>query len=211
MAVMAAMAAAMVVLFIVMFDYIPTTNTPFVQGPETEAATELAKQIKVLPSVHDTGCSGMSTAMSNTLYVLQGMNHVIGTKFGPFRLDPSQCDVVVQYVPILGSYDALIAASNKVDPGNSTSVKVFYEDLFFLSSDFVIMNDKLAYNVAFKSTGEMNNALGLSRLRSVCGDDCYSLVLSGIHWVIRDFMNQFACQFESWLASLRIPYLGPVC
>ena len=132
----------------------------------------------------------------------------MGTGFGAVQFDASNCDLVVQYLPLLGSYDSLISASRSLDPNNATSVKVFYESAFLLSSDFVIINDKVAYNVAFKSTGEMNNALGLARLRSVCGDDCYSAVLSGMHWTIRVYMNQFTCQFESWASEYiqLIPY-----
>jgi hypothetical protein len=72
----------------------------------------------------------------------------------------------------------------------------------------VIINDKVAYNLAFKSTGEMNNALKLARLSDVCGDDCYRAVLSGIHWTIRVYMNQFLCEFENWASRYiqLIPY-----
>jgi hypothetical protein len=37
-------------------------------------------------------------------------------------------------------------------------MRVFYEDAFLLSSDFIIINDKVAYNIAFKLIGEMNDA-----------------------------------------------------
>src|SRR5207245_2630582 len=99
------------------------------------------------------------------------------------------CDVVVQYIPVLGTYNSLVVASRVLDPNNATSVKRFYQDAFLLSSDFIIINDALAYKVAFKSTGDLNNNLGLATLRSVCGNDCYRVVLSGIHWTIRLYMN----------------------
>jgi hypothetical protein len=57
----------------------------------------------------------------------------------------------------------------------------------------------------------LNDALGLATLRSVCGDECYSVVLSGIHWAIRDYMDQFLCQFETWLISLSIPFVNKSC
>jgi hypothetical protein len=209
MAFMAAM--AMLVCILILFVLIPSGSVPFVQEPETSAAVDLADQIRGMPLVNDQGCPGMTTVVSNTLSILQSMNRAVGTNFGPFQLDPSQCDVVVQYVPIIGSYDDLVIAARQLNPNNSTSVKVFYERLFLLSSDFIIMNDSFAYNYAFKSTGELNDALGLARLRSVCGDECYSIVLSGIHWAIRDYMNQFLCQFEGWLATLSVVIPDPSC
>ena len=69
-------------------------------------------------------------------------------------------------------------------------MRVFYEDAFLLSSDFIIINDKVAYNIAFKLTGEMNDALNLVKLSDVCGDDCCRVVLSGIHW------RRIACRTE---------------
>jgi hypothetical protein len=87
-------------------------------------------------------------------------------------------------------------------------VKLFYENLFLLSSNFIIINDAVSYKVAFKSAGELNDALDLDTLKSVCGDDCYIVVLSGIHWTIRVYMDQLLCQFESWASKYvsLIPY-----
>lgn len=206
MAVVAAL--AVMGLFIVLFMLPPPVSVPFATAPETDVAVNLANQIKPMPIISDQTCPGVSRAVSNMLTILQDMDRTVGTGFGAVQFDASNCDLVVQYLPLLGSYDSLISASRSLDPNNATSVKVFYESAFLLSSDFVIINDKVAYNVAFKSTGEMNNALGLARLRSVCGDDCYSAVLSGMHWTIRVYMNQFTCQFESWASEYiqLIPY-----
>ena len=206
------MAVAFVMVFVVAFVLIPTSKcTPFVQEPEASLAGDLANQIKPLPLVGDTSCQGVSTVAANTITILQDMDRTIGTGFGALQFDASQCDVVAQYVPIVGSYDSLVLASRSLDPNNSTSVKVFYEDAFLLSSDFIIINDGVAYKVAFKSTGELNNDLGLATLRSVCGDSCYRVVLSGIHWTIRVYMDQFLSQFESWLPSQLTSISSPSC
>src|SRR2546425_10656176 len=169
-------------------------STP--KSPAVDLAVTLANQIKPLPPIDDHACQGVSSTVANTLTILQDMDRTIGTVFGLLQFDASNCDVVIQYLPLLGTYDSLILASRSVDRNNVTSVKMFYEDAFLLSSDFVIINDKVAYNVAFKSTGEMNDALGLAKLQSKCGDECYRVVLSGIHWTIRIYMRQFLCEFE---------------
>jgi len=181
-------------------------STP--KSPAVDLAVTLANQIKVLPSIDDHACQGVSTTLANTLTILQDMDRTIGTGFGLLQFDASNCDVVIQYLPLLGTYDSLVLASKSVDPNNASSVKMFYEDAFLLSSDFVIINDKVAYNIAFKSTGEMNDALKLAKLSDVCGDDCYRAVLSGIHWTMRVYMDQFLSQFESWASQYvqLIPY-----
>jgi hypothetical protein len=141
-----------VVLFIVPSLNVPSP-VPFVQGPETSLAVDLAGPLDSLPPVNNSICNGMPSVVSNIITITEDMDHSLGTSFGPFQLDASQCDVVLYYTPILGSYDSLIFASQNMNPNNSTSVKVFYEDLFMLSSDFIIMNDAAAYKIAFKSTG----------------------------------------------------------
>jgi hypothetical protein len=203
-----AMAAAFVLMFVMAFVLLPSASTPFVGAPEANLAVTLASQTKSLPTIGDQTCQGVSSVVANTLTIVQDMDRTIGVGFGTLQFDASNCDVVIQYLPLLGTYDSLILASRSLDPNNATSVKVFYEDAFLLSSDFIIINDAVAYKIAFKSTGDLNNALGLATLRSVCGDDCYSVVLSGIHWTIRVYMDQFLCQFEGWASKYvqLIPY-----
>lgn len=202
------MAAVLILVFVGVFVVLPPANTPFVGAPEADFAVTLANQIKSMPTIGDQTCQGVSNVVTNTLIILQDMDRTIGTGFGTFQFDTSNCDIVIQYLPLLGTYDSLILASKSLNPNNATSVKVFYENAFLLSSDFIIINDQVAYNIAFKSTGELNDALGLATLRSVCGDDCYSVVLSGIHWTIRVYMDQFLCQFEGWASKYvrLIPY-----
>jgi len=140
---------------------------------------------------------------------MQDMDGTLGTGFGAVaQVDTSNCDLVLKFVPILGSYNSLVRDSKTVDPNNATSVKIFYEDAFILTSDFIIINDSVSYRVAFRSTGEMNDALKLGKLKGLCGDECYGVTLSGIHWAIRVYMNQFLCQFESWASQYvpEIPY-----
>jgi len=152
---------------------------------QTQPAVDLANQIKNLPTINDTACNGSSQLISNAATVLQDMDGTLGTGFGKVvQFDASNCDIVLQFVPILGSYNSFVTDSRQLDPNNSTSVTKFYEDAFLLSSDILLLNDKIVYKVAFRATGEINDALKLDKLTSLCGDDCYRAVLSGIHWTI---------------------------
>jgi len=170
-------------------------------------AAELASEVKSLPLINDSSdCPSVSTAVSNSIVIMQEMAGAFGVGFRSIQFDPSNCDVAVKYVPIVGSYNELVMAARQFNPNNATSVEVFYEDAFVLSSNMIIINDSVAYDMAFTSTGELNDALGLGTLRSLCGDVCYSAVLSGIHWTIRTYMDAFLCTFESYLTKyLPIP------
>jgi hypothetical protein len=202
-------ALAIIGLYVGYFIIMPMFAPPVVTVPQATLAVEMADQIKTLPAVDNSVCQGAPSLVANALTILQDMDGTLGTGFGHFaQFDASNCDFVVQFLPILGAYNSLVRDSRTVNANNSTSVKVFYEDLFLLSSDFIIINDSVGYKIAFRSTGELNDALKLDKLKEVCGDDCYRFVLSGIHWAIRDYMDQFLCQFESWASQYTqiIPY-----
>jgi len=202
------MALALVPIFLILFVFLPSNSTPFAGVPEKDLASSLAGEIRTLPTVQGQACPSVSRTIANTLTILQDMDRTMGTGFGAIQFDASNCDIVMQFLPLIGTYDSLIRSSTSFDPNNSTSVKLFYENLFLMSSNFIIINDAVGYKLAFKSTGELNDALGLSTLRSVCGSDCYSVVLSGIHWTIRVYMDQFLCRLEGWASKYvqLIPY-----
>jgi hypothetical protein len=179
--------------------YDPAVLFPQAQTLEVGPAVALSNQIKNLPTIDDPTCRGSSSLVGNVATIIQSMDGTLGTGFGHVaQLDTAKCDVVLQYVPILGTYNSLIHDARTLDPNNSTSVRNLYQDAFLLSSDFALLNDKVIFKVAFKATGEINDALKLGKLRSLCGDGCYRVVLSGIHWTIRVNLNQSLCEFEDW-------------
>jgi hypothetical protein len=193
--------AALMLLMVgvVIYFVIPAApSQPFASAVAVAPAETAANEVKNFPMVNNQACDGVSPMLSNTLDIIQDMSRSFGASFAPVQIDLSQCDIVIQFVPIVGSYNNLIMSAKNFDPNNTTSVKLFYEDAFILSSNFIIINDAVSYKIAFKATSELNDALGLATVRSLCGDECYSVVLSGIHWTIRDYMDSFFCQFEDW-------------
>jgi hypothetical protein len=198
-------AVAAAILYLTIFVILPAAFPHQTNNLETGPAVKLADQIKTLPTIDDQTCQGSSQLIANIATIMQDMDGTLGTGFGKVaQFDTSNCGITIQFIPILGSYNSLVRDSRSVDANNATSVKIFYEDAFILSSDFIIVNDSVSYRVAFRSTGELNDALRLAKVRELCGDECYRVVLSGIHWAIRVYMNQLLCQFESW-ASQYVP------
>lgn len=195
------MAVLMAFAFLTLFLIIPGPTQPVAQDVETPPAATLASQIRTLPLINGTACSDSSELVSNSLSIMQDMSQSLGAGVAGVQIDTTNCDIVLQYIPVVGSYNQLIIASRDLNQNNATSVKVFYEDAFIVSSDVIIINDYVSYKIAFSSVGELNDALGLGTLRTLCGDECYSVVLSGIHWAIRDYMNQFLCQFDDYAAK----------
>jgi hypothetical protein len=197
---------AYLVLVILTLMFIQTYVIPAVvtrtAGPNATLAMSMADQINKLPVINTQVCQGAPDLIANVLTVIQDMDGTLGTGFGRVaKFDAHTCDIAVGFVPILGSYNQIVNYSKTLDPRNSTSVTKFYEDLFVLSSDFMLVNDKVAYKVAFESTGDINDALRLNKLRDLCGDDCYRATLSAIHWSTREDLNQYMCEFENWASK----------
>jgi hypothetical protein len=198
-------AVVLIFAYLAIFVILPAAFPAQTNQLETGPAVQLADQVKTLPTIDDQTCQGSSQLVSNVATIIQDMDGTMGTGFGKVvQFDTSNCSIVVQFIPVLGPYNSLVRDSKNVDPSNATSVKIFYEDAFILSSDTIIINDSVSYRVAFRSTGELNDALKLAKLREFCGDECYRVVLSGIHWAIRVYMDQYLCDFEN-MASQYVP------
>jgi hypothetical protein len=198
-------AVVLIFAYLAIFVILPAAFPAQTNQLETGPAVQLADQVKTLPTIDDQTCQGSSQLVSNVATIIQDMDGTMGTGFGKVvQFDTSNCSIVVQFIPVLGPYNSLVRDSKNVDPSNATSVKTFYEDAFILSSDTIIINDSVSYRVAFRSTGELNDALKLAKLREFCGDECYRVVLSGIHWAIRVYMDQYLCDFEN-MASQYVP------
>lgn len=58
--------------------------------------------------------------------------------------------------------------------------------------DFYFLEQKVAYNAAFVTTGKIAATLGLAKTQAVLGPKGYGLFLSEIHWMLRGEIN------ESW-------------
>src|SRR5690242_3441954 len=103
------------------FIYGPGILYPPAQTLEVGPAVALASQVKNLPTIDDRTCPGASKLVSNVATIIQSMDGTLGTGFGHVaQLDVASCDIVLQYVPILGSYNSLIHDAKTLDPNNST-------------------------------------------------------------------------------------------
>ena len=169
----------------------------------TQPAEQLAAQIRGYPQINGTDCSSLLELVSNGNQMIGDMNSILGTSFDQTNIN-SACSYGIQIAPMLGTYNDVILSARLVDPNNATSVTSFYEKLFLLAADVFIVNsaiDEISYKTAFRTTGELNDGLKLGKLAALCGDVCYSEVLSQIHWFIRDNFNGMLNDFLSWAGT----------
>jgi len=140
-------------------------------------------------------------------------NHVIRTTNEHFSTTIPEIDLSIEnhqnlrgfkavttYVPVIESYNKLYNTSLKLPSETNEDYQNFYMNLFLFGADVAFVQQKVGYNAAFKSTGTLANAIGLSGSRAVLGDKGYGLLLSQIHWTIRGELQK---GWEDLLDALR--------
>lgn len=101
---------------------------------------------------------------------------------------------VTQYAPLIGSYSNLVNKSCAVEKGNDESINEFYKSAAYFSAEVVLIEAGVTYKTSSKAVRYMNSRAGMARIRGVCGDECYSFVLSEAHWAVRGAQNKMKNQ-----------------
>ena len=101
-----------------------------------------------------------------------------------------EIQVIMSYTPILDTYNELYKSSLRLHSDYMHDYHAFYTNLFLFGSDVAFTQQKIGYKMAFKSTNELIKAVRLYRTQKIIGPNGYALLLSYIHWMIRDEINQ---------------------
>lgn len=168
---------------------------------------EIVADIASLRPAQGSDCQAVISAVQGGGIVEQDLNQAFGTNFQTLTVDSGECSVLLAFVPIVGSYNDVIVAANQYNSSNPPSVTNFYEKSFILAAEVLLVGfalDGTLYKASFHATGELNDALKLGKLRSLCGDTCYSDVLSSIYWFLNGTASSAASDFLSWAGQ----YIG---
>jgi hypothetical protein len=176
--------------------------------PASFAATNqvgpIVADIASLPFANGNSCQGVITAVQGGGLVESDLNKALGTDFQPFAVSSPECAVLVSFIPVIGTYNNLIEAAIAYDPNNPQTVTNFYEQAFLLAAEVSIVGfalDGTLYEASYDAVGQLNDGLKLGKLRSVCGNECYSDVLSALYWFIKDTASGALDGFLSWASS----------
>ena len=162
---------------------------------------EIAADIALMPSVPGNDCQAVISAVQGGGTVEQYLNQAFGTDFAPVTINSGECQVLLTFVPIVGSYNDLIVAAQQYNASNPASVRNFYEKSFILAAEVMIVGfalDGTLYKASYQATGELNDGLKLGKLQSLCGDTCYADVLSAIYWFINGTATSALDGFVTW-------------
>ena len=106
------------------------------------------------------------------------------------------------YIPFIDSYNALYDAACKLPSNDDKDYIRFYICLASFIAEIVFIEYKLGYKIAFKSTREVATLLKLAKLRKLIGDKGYALILSIIHWKVRNLIGESWEDFKKFLRNI---------
>jgi len=178
---------------------------PWARFPSASASGnpvgEIAADIALMPTVQGNDCQAVISAVQEGGQVEQYLNNAFGTDFVPLTVNSGECQVLVTFVPIVGSLNDLIVAAQQYNASDPASVNNFYEKAFILAGEVMIVGfalDGTLYEASYQATGELNDGLKLGKLQSICGDACYADVLSAIYWFINGTAPSALDGFLTW-------------
>jgi hypothetical protein len=164
----------------------------------------IVADIASLPLAQGSSCQGVMSAVQGGGLAENYLNQDLGTDFPPVTVSSQECSILVSFIPIIGTYNGLIVAAQDYSPSDPTSVENFYEQVFLTAAEVVLVEfalDGVLYKASFSATAELNDGLKLGKLQSICGNSCYSDVLSSLYWFIKGTMSTALDGFLSWAAK----------
>jgi len=128
--------------------------------------------------------------ISNVNRIIDIANENFGTDFKRIEVEEREfkklsktAHIVEKYTPLIGPYNELIISAKNLDPKDESSINELYVNTLFLGGDIFLINSGAIHKASFEITRELNNKLGLAAARGICGDACYSMLLSKIYQI----------------------------
>jgi hypothetical protein len=111
----------------------------------------------------------------------------------PLRTFRSGTGDATKYLPLIGSYATVAETACQASQNQTAdSIRAFHVSMVMFAVDATLISSGGFYRPAFAGTRAITNSantVGLYRLRYLCGDRCWALAMSEIHWGLRGTMR----------------------
>jgi hypothetical protein len=207
---LAMLPVAIMVLLLVYFLLPPILNSQVCEGNKLviQPAVDLAESIRNYPTLTANNCSELVQKADG---VILSMNSILNTTYGTAGVN-LVCNNYTQFVPLLDSYNEVISSAREVNEHDNSTITAFYEKIFLMASQFVLVNAAVnyaLYKVSFQSVGILNDGFKMAALRSLCGNACYSFVLHEIYSFIDNNLKNIVGSSENWVSIIALPNSCP--
>jgi len=162
-------------------------------------ADVLADEIKAIGPINETFFEDYETFNRQTYrinHIAKTLNERFGTEIPEIDLSRENFAGIQEvrralgYSALIDSYNKLYESAEKLPSDKEKDYWEFYKNLFLFMADFYFLEEKVAYQASFKTTGLIATKLGLVKTQAVLGPKGYGLLLSEIHWMLRGEINE---------------------
>jgi hypothetical protein len=162
-------------------------------------ADSLANNIKAIGPINETFFDDYDTFYRQTYrinHIAKTLNQEFGTQIPEIDLSKEnfmgiqEIRKALGYSALIDSYNKLYESAEKLPSNRDEDYWEFYKNLFLFMADFYFLEEKVAYQASFKTTGIIATKLGLAKTQAVLGPKGYGLLLSEIHWMLRGEINE---------------------
>ncbi len=162
-------------------------------------ADTLAGEIKSIGPINETFFEDYQTFNRQTYrinHIAKTLNDRFGTEIPEIDLSRENFAGIQEvrkalgYSALIDSYNKLYESAEKLPSKKDEDYWKFYKNLFLFMVDFYFLEERVAYQTSFKTTGLIATKLGLAKTQAVLGPKGYGLLLSEIHWMLRGEINE---------------------
>jgi len=202
---------ALIICGTIVIPFINDRSLQYDKEAYMKGSGTLANIFKPLPLIDISSVANTLDLIDKINFAIREVNEVLKTDFPELdRNSQALLNDVQELVPLVDPYNQLIKSAKDFDESNPETAKQLIMNLYVLAFGVIVVQGKIAYSIAFKTTGILNNILKLGKLRSLFGNTVYSEFLSKIHWYFRDYITNLPTELVDTINNLlrQIGYFG---
>ena len=138
-------------------------------------------------------------------YIFSITNENFGTSFEPVLVEQEEFKDIIRtmqkYSPLIEPFNDMTDKSRKVSEDDSNSIEEFYISVFVFGTDTFLIQTGGIHKYAFRGLGHLNGSLKLYKIKEICGNKCFGLVLKETYGFLRNKAENFTISFAEWLGE----------
>ena len=162
-----------------------------------------ATSIESLPLIDVSPILNGLDVIDRVNLLIRMINEAFKTDFPKLdRENQALINDVQELIPLVAPYNDLILSARNYRDNDSDTAKQLFINAYSLAFGVIMVEGKIAYSIAFKTTGFLNNVLKIGKMRTLFGDVVYSKLLSKIHWYFRDYITTLPSELSKIVYSV---------
>jgi len=171
------------------FDRLPKNDSR-----RNQVTKQVANEICAAPTTNlstNASAGELQAELMKTSHAVALMNEEFNSDINPrrFKNAAGTAGEVAKYTTILGSYNHLHTAACAYDQEEPDTVEEFYIASAAFGVEVLLIQHQMYYKASFKVGQKVEHTKSFQTIQKVGGDEAAALVLSEVHWFVRQGMT----------------------